>query len=293
MAELGGTKYLARQLSAASADERTAAAVAIGNMAVSPKLCSMVGSHPLDPISSLIAILQGAFSDSDHQLKREGECAAQALRNLSCRLDNKLRILEAGGITVALRVLSTFEPSACAAQSSLGANASASSGRETVADSVMSEVSTGVGWGAERDAGDGYVCREVSRGYDLDELLEAEEAEEGAAGGAPGAGAGVDNATGDAGGEEGGGGGGGSGGSDSRGGRVGGRGGAGRSTGGVPQLIIPKVRVSMAGDGRGDEGWNNHQLNEADWSEAWRNSSSEEPLMPTNPHRVRDAIRDR
>lgn len=111
--EQGGALFLILQLSASSTAERIAAAVALGNLATNPHICAKIGAHPLDPISALVLFIHRSFSELNDALTCEAECATLALRNLSVDNDNKLRIYKAGGVTVALQVLATFEASAC------------------------------------------------------------------------------------------------------------------------------------------------------------------------------------
>ena len=172
VADLGAIKYLTRQLEAPWPPERTAAAVAIGNICVTPSLCRLVGAHRMDPISLLVAMLLRAFAESGRVLKREGESAALALRNLSAEDENKVRILEAGGITVALMVLATFEPSL--QHSERGGEEGGEEDRETQDEETSAD---------KQDEDPFITCNNASANLDaaLEEEEEAAAAEEEAA----------------------------------------------------------------------------------------------------------------
>ena len=169
VADLGAIKYLTRQLEAPWPPERTAAAVAIGNICVKPSLCRLVGAHRMDPISLLVAMLLRAFAESGRVLKREGESAALALRNLSAEDENKVRILEAGGITVALMVLATFEPSTLQ-HSEKGGEEGGEEDQETQDEETAAD---------KQDEDPFITCNNASA--DLDAALEEEEEEVAAA----------------------------------------------------------------------------------------------------------------
>ena len=62
--ELQGHVNLARLLQAKSPGERAAACMALGNMAVVPRLSALIGAHPLNPIASIVDILQTVLTVS-------------------------------------------------------------------------------------------------------------------------------------------------------------------------------------------------------------------------------------
>lgn len=273
VADLGAIKYLTRQLGAPWPPERTAAAVAIGNMCVTPSLCRLVGAHRMDPISLLVAMLLRAFAESGRVLKRECESAALALRNLSAEDENKVRIIEAGGITVALMVLATFEPST-PQHSERGGQEGGEEDQETQDEETAAD---------KQDEDPFITCNKAS--VDLDATLEEEEAaaEEEAAreaalhtpleGQVYQAAAASDSAL-DA--------------------RLSASSFAEQDRFRTSEATFRHMTAPSAqGPARP---WNETaggRVEDGDWKERWRRSQEPVPLMPSSVHRVSDAIRER